>query len=153
VKPFHTLRLSTPPRVKVLEALGAVSGGRVRVLSEREAEVDASEGQRTYRVYVDLEKRVADSDDNGTVYRGYVGYPIIAFLMALKKLPYDEEIGRELAPIKWRSINERYKSYRVVESVVKEKLAKAGVSPERVDRVIRDVLEQVERLELSRAST
>jgi hypothetical protein len=81
------LRLSTPPRVKVLEALGAVSGGRVRVLSEREAEVDASEGQRTYRVYVDLEKRVADSDDNGTVYRGYVGYPIIAFLMALKKLP------------------------------------------------------------------
>jgi hypothetical protein len=52
------LRLSTPPRVKVLEALGAVSGGRVRVLSEREAEVDASEGQRTYRVYVDLEKRL-----------------------------------------------------------------------------------------------
>jgi hypothetical protein len=82
-----------------------------------------------------------------------VGYPIIAFLMALKKLPYDEEIGRELAPIKWRTINERYKSYRVVESVVKEKLAKAGVSPERVDRVIKDVLEQVERLGLSRAST
>jgi hypothetical protein len=81
------LRLSTPPRVKVLEALGAVSGGRVRVLSEREAEVDAFGGPAYLQGYVDLEKRVADSDDNGTVYRGYVGYPIIAFLMGFKETP------------------------------------------------------------------
>ena len=147
------MKLSMPPRVKVLEALGAVSGGRVRVLSDKEAEVDASEGQRTYRVYVDLEKRVTDSDDNGTVYRGYVGYPIIAFLMALKQLPYDEEIGRLLASVRWRTINERYKSYRVVESVIKEQLAKGGIPSERVDRVIKDVLEQVEKLGLSKAST
>lgn len=147
------MKLSMPPRVKVLEALGAVSGGRVRVLSEKEAEVDASEGQRTYRVYVDLEKRIADSDDNGTVYRGYVGYPIIAFLMALKQLPYDEEIGRLLASVGWRTINERYKSYRVVESVIKERLAKGGIPSERVDRVIKDVLEQVKKLGLSKAST
>jgi hypothetical protein len=34
--------LALPPRIKVLEALGAVAGGRVEVLSERERSTRAS---------------------------------------------------------------------------------------------------------------
>ncbi|MEM3176732.1 MAG: hypothetical protein QXE49_03650, partial [Nitrososphaerota archaeon] len=64
--------LSSPPRVKVLEAVGAVAGERVRVLGEAQAEVRASEGDRTYRVFLDVSRRVADSDDNGTRFRNYI---------------------------------------------------------------------------------
>ncbi len=142
------MRLANPPRIKVLEALGAVAGGRVRIISDNEAEVDASEGARTYKVSVDLEKRLANSDDNGTVYRNYVGYPIIAVLMVKKVLPYDEEVARPLADIKWRSLNEQYKSYRMVERLVKEILSSHGVNSRKVDDIIRNVLAELESLSL-----
>lgn len=148
-----TIPLQPPPRIKVLEALGAVAGGRVRLLSDKQAEVDASEGRRTYRVYVDVENHVADSDDNGTVFRNYVGYPIIAVLMAAKILPYHEEIAKPLAGVKWRSLNERYKSYRVVESLVKKKLAENGINSEKVDEAITTVLSSLEQLKLAKPST
>ncbi|MEM3808295.1 MAG: hypothetical protein QW413_06875, partial [Nitrososphaerota archaeon] len=73
--------LSLPPRIKVLEAAGAVAGGRVKIISEKEAEVRASEGERIYRVFKDSKSGVVSSDDNGTTYRNYVGYPIVAFMM------------------------------------------------------------------------
>ncbi|MDW7977728.1 MAG: hypothetical protein RMH74_02870 [Candidatus Caldarchaeum sp.] len=147
------IRLSRPPRIKVLEALGAVAGGRVTCLSDSEAVVAASEGQRAYKVFVDLDKRVAESDDNGTVYRNYVGYPIIAFLMARKVLPYFEEVGRPLATVKWRSINEKYKSYRAVEAVIKSMLSKQGVSSHKVDEIVALVLDKLDELQLSKHST
>ncbi|MEM4345610.1 MAG: hypothetical protein QXI02_01795 [Candidatus Caldarchaeum sp.] len=148
-----TVPLQSPPRVKVLEALGAVAGGRVRLLSDKQAEVDASEGRRTYRVYVDVENHVAESDDNGTVFRNYVGYPIIAVLMAAKILPYYEEIAKPLAGVRWRSLNERYKSYRVVESLVKKKLAEHGIRSDKVDEAITAVLSMLEQLKLAKPST
>ncbi|MEM2236819.1 MAG: hypothetical protein QXR26_04750 [Candidatus Caldarchaeum sp.] len=146
------LKLATPPRIKVLEALGAVAGGRVRIISDKEAEVDASEGSRTYKVYVDLENHVANCDDNGTVYRNYVGYPIIAFLMAKNLLPYDESLAKPLAGVKWRSLNERYKSYRKVEAIIKEMVSKHGVQSMRVDQVIEEVLRRLEGFGLQKPS-
>jgi len=147
---LYVVRLSTPPRIKVLEALGAVAGGRVKVISEKEAEVGASEGNRTYKVYVDLEKKQAYSDDNGTVFRNYVGYPIIAFLMVKKVLPFDEEMSKPLADVKWRTLNERYKSYKAVEELMKDSLSKHGISRKRVDEFVRDVLNKIASLELSK---
>ena len=69
-----------PPRIKVLEALGAVAGGRIEVLSEHEVRVRSSEGNRVYRVFVDLESGEVRSNENWTVNRNYVGCPTIAFL-------------------------------------------------------------------------
>ncbi|MCS7110074.1 MAG: hypothetical protein NZ956_01205 [Candidatus Caldarchaeum sp.] len=142
------VRLRTPPRVKVLEALGAVAGKRVKIVDENNCLVDASEGPRTYKVFVDLSNQMAQSDDNGTVFRDYVGYPIIAFLMASGKISYDEKIANPIASVKWRSLNERYKSYAKVESVVKNLLAKQGIKPEEVDEFVAKVLHEVETLGL-----
>jgi hypothetical protein len=130
------VELSIPPRIKFLEALGSVADGRVQVISDREASVRASEGERFYRVYVDLEGGVVDSDDNGTTYRNYIGYPILAFLMVKGVLPYDSKLGEALKGIKWHSLNERYKSYRLVESYIKKMLADKGVDSREVDALI-----------------
>ena len=111
-----------PPRIKVLEALGAIADGRVKVLGHGRAEVISSEGDRVYKVYVDVEKGLAYSDDNGTRLRGYVGYPIIALLMKMGVLTYDERLAEALKGIPWRRLNETYKRYSIVERIVKSML-------------------------------
>jgi hypothetical protein len=145
--------LALPPRIKVLEALGAVAGGRVEVLSEREARVRSSEGNRVYQVFVDVESGEVRSDDNGTVYRNYVGYPIIAFLMARGRLTYDEEVGRTLAPVKWRTLNEAYRSYRLVEKEVAKTLRSSGIEWSKVEALMEGVLRQLEGMRLWKRGT
>jgi hypothetical protein len=118
-------RLRPPPSVKVLEAAGAIGGGRVRLLES---------GPEAYRAVVrssgrDLEYKVAVSPagsrvvraystDNGTVYRGYVGYPIIAVMMLAGMLPRSEAVERALAKVNWYEVNRRFKSYAKTMSYV-----------------------------------
>lgn len=140
--------LSQPPRVKVLEALSSIADGRVKIVGDKEAIVSSSLGDRQYGVYVDVEREEAFSDDNGTKYRGYVGYPIIAFLMLKGVLPYEERIARALAGIPWKELNERYKRYAVVENIVKGLAASRGVGKQDVDGFISSVLARLSELQL-----
>ena len=141
-------RLSLPPRIKVLEALGSIADGRVRKIGENIARVTSSTGDRKYLVYVDPEKRVAYSDDNGTKYRGYIGYPIIAMLMIEGALPYDERIAKALAGIPWKKLNERFKRYAIVERIVKREALQRGVKPKEIDSFIRKVMDRLSALNL-----
>jgi len=137
-----------PPRIKILEALSAIADGRIKLLGEKDAEVVSSDGTRTYRVYVDLGRRAAYSDDNGTVYRGYVGYPIISFLMARGVLPVDERLSQALKGIPWRKLNEQYKRYDAVMELVKAQLKDRGISGDEVERYIDAVMERLKGLGL-----
>lgn len=137
-----------PPRIKVLEALGALADNRVELKSDNEAVVTSSEGDRQYRVYVDVARRLAYSDDNGTIYRGYVGYPIISLLMLKGVLPVDEQLKEALRGIPWRRLNEQYKRYEVVMELLKRELSKKGIEPSRVDKYIDLVLAELRRLGL-----
>ncbi|MCE4602905.1 MAG: hypothetical protein F7B18_06970 [Desulfurococcales archaeon] len=125
-------RLRPPPDIKVLEAAGALGDGRVHAeklgMGLVKALVSSSGGERRYLVVVKVpgDKRpttiYAYSDDNGTRYRGYVGYPIIAVLMIEGLLPRDRRLEEALAGLKWRELNERYKRY----SLTKEHALKAA---------------------------
>ncbi|MGC8544060.1 MAG: hypothetical protein ACP5NQ_08965 [Vulcanisaeta sp.] len=139
--------LRTPPRIKVLEALGAIADGRVEVLSDKEAVVKSSDGSRTYRVYVDVSRREVDSTDNGTVHRGYVGYPIISFLMIKKLLPINDKIATSLKGVPWRKLNEEYKNYaKVMEIIIKER----NLNENEVNKYIDQVLSLLRRMGLKR---
>jgi len=140
--------LRLPPRVKVLEALGAIADGRIVELREGLYRVASSEGDRWYLVYVDPEQRLAYSDDNGTRYRGYVGYPIIAVLMLQGRLPLDERIAGALRGIPWRRLNERYRRYALVEQHVKRLAAERGVEPSELDGLVSRVLQALRGLGL-----
>ncbi|WP_243675190.1 hypothetical protein [Vulcanisaeta distributa] len=140
--------LRMPPRIKVLEALGALADGRVEVINDKEAVVKSSDGTRMYKVYVDVSKREVDSTDNGTVHRGYIGYPIISFLMLKKLLPINEELMQSLKGIPWRRLNEEYRSYaRVMEVIIKDK----GLNENEVNKYIDQVLSVLRRMNLKRA--
>jgi len=140
--------LARPPRIKVLEALGSIADGRIREVEPNMAVVTSSTGERQYLVYVDPEKRVAYSDDNGTKYRGYVGYPIIALLMLKGYLPFDKRIADALAGIPWKRLNERFKRYAIVEKIVKREAAKRGVKPSEIDSYVKAVMNRLSELRL-----
>lgn len=128
--------------------MGALADGRVKAVGEREAVVTSSEGDREYKVYVDLSKQAAYSDDNGTIYKGYVGYPIISFLMLKGVLPIDERLKDALRGIPWRRLNEHYKKYEAVMEVIKRDLADRGIEPAYVDKYIDEILAELKRLGL-----
>ncbi len=146
------MRLKLPPRVKVLEALGSIADGRVRVINDSEAEVTSSTGDRVYKVLIDLKSNKVFSNDNGTYYRNYVGYPIIAFLMVKGVLPYDDKLANALKGINWRKINEIYKNYSLVENYIKDLLKSKNFSTESVDEFINEVLTKLKSLPLYKIS-
>ena len=140
---YRTLR--SPPRIKILEAAGAIGDGRVALESGPpviRAYVTGSDGTRTYRVVASLEqggRRVrAYSNDNGTRLRGYVGYPIIAVLMLAGLVPRSPKVEEALRGIPWRRLNEKYKKYSTVMEVVLEEAERRGVPR-------RDVLDYLNR--------
>ncbi|RLE80675.1 MAG: hypothetical protein DRJ51_05375 [Thermoprotei archaeon] len=134
-----------PPRIKVLEALGSIADERVKFISNNEARVTSSTGERVYTVKWDGGRAIV-SDDNGSVYRGYLGYPSIAFLMLKGVLPYNEKLARALKGIPWKRLNEKYKSYAVVERIIKSRLKKRGIDEREVDDFIGEVLEKISEL-------
>lgn len=142
-------RLRQPPRIKALEALAAVADGRVERLGDRAFIVRSSDGSRLYRVYVDPERGVAYSDDNGTRLRGYIGYPIIAALILMGLLPRDDELAEALRGIPWRRLNEELKRYALVIERVKEIVRERGVDPARVDRYMEEVSRALRRIRLA----
>ena len=125
--------LRLPPKIKVLEGAAAVADGRITVMNDNRAEVVSSDGTRKYVVYVDLKSGEACSTDNGTVYRNYIGYPIISFLMIKGVLPYSERVAKALSNINWRELNEKYRKYSIVEEEVKKIALLKGVSSGEID--------------------
>ena len=141
--------LVKPPRIKILEAIGSIGDGRVSVISEEEAVVKSSGGEREYRVIV---KKISEntfkvySNDNGTVYRGYVGYPILAFLMVKGVLPIDNEVMNALKNIPWRELNEKYKKYSIVENIVLDRAERMGVKKHIVTDYMNIIMKKLDLL-------
>ena len=142
------IKLKIPPRIKVLEALGSIADRRIIVLDEKRAKVISSEKNREYFVYLDLEKNVAFSNDNGTKLKGYIGYPIIAFLMIKKVLPFDEKIADALSQIPWKRLNEKYKNYSIVEKIVKDIAKKRGIEINLLEKLVEEVMKKISNLSL-----
>lgn len=141
-------QLRMPPRIKVLEAIGAIADNRIKKIDDKTYEVISSDGTRKYRVIIDFNTRRVYSDDNGTRLRGYVGYPIIAVLMLNGILPFNERLSKALKGIPWRKLNETYKKYAIVEKIVKELAQKNGVKSYEIDLFVENVLKRLRSLYL-----
>lgn len=134
-----------PPRIKVLEALSAIADGRIRKVGGHYVVV-SSDGSRNYVVYVDRDRGLVYSNDNGTMYRGYVGYPIISVLMMMGVLSFDKELSDGLKGIPWRELNEKYKNYSMVMEVIRGKVGEAKWPL--YEKFINKVMDELGRLNL-----
>ena len=143
-----------PPDIKVLEAAGAIGDGRItlkRMNRRITAVVRSSMGDRSYNVVVvtpqDSFNQVfyVYSNDNGTRFRGYIGYPIIAVLMLAGLLPRNPKLEEGLKGIRWKELNERYKKYNITKQYVLK--AASRVLPEHeVTEYVRTVLDSLKRM-------
>jgi hypothetical protein len=96
-----------PPRIKIYEALGAIADNRIHT-SNNEARVFSSSGNKYYTVRYDPQSQSITSNDNGSYWQGYLGYPAIAFLMQTGVLPCKQKYGDALQGIAWKDINQKY---------------------------------------------
>jgi len=99
-----------PPIAKVFEALSAVADGRVNQTGDQRAAVQSSDSTKTYTIEWNSDVTQITSNDNASYYQGYIGYPIIAVLLVLGKIPYSSQIAANLKGIPWKKLNKQHKS-------------------------------------------
>ena len=143
--------LKMPPKTKVYEALSALADGRVRIKGPNEAAVVSSGGDRTYSVRWSDDMRVISSNDNASYWQGYMGYPVVAVLLALGKVGFDAEAAKSLAGIPWRQVNDRFKrDYAKAVDFVLEELAAKGHDRAAIVREVESIYGQLAELRLER---
>ncbi len=144
--------LRVSPRIKVYEALGALGDNRVSLHKKGRVingHVVSSDGSRVYRVLVEQKSDVvfyAYSNDNGTIYRRYIGYPILSVLMYYNILPFDWSLAKILKGIKWKELNEKFKNYKAVEEYVLGKLS--DHTRHRILEYVDEVLKNIKKMRI-----
>lgn len=103
------MKWKIPPIPKIYEALGTVADNRIEVEGNT-AKVYSSSGNKFYEVRYDPEKEAIMTNDNGSYWRGYLGYPAIAFLFKINVLPYKEDLAQLLKGIHWKNLNTKFKN-------------------------------------------
>jgi hypothetical protein len=98
-----------PPTIKIYEALGAVADDRIE-LGGNSAKVYSSSRNKFYDVSYDPESSSIMTNDNGSYWKGYLGYPAIAYLLKIGVLDYKPEYGSLLKGIAWKDINQKFKN-------------------------------------------
>ena len=138
-----------PPKAKIYEALTAVADGRVKLTGGETAEVLSSDGAKTYIVEWSADLRQITSNDNASYWRGYIGYPIIAVLMALGRLDFDGTVAQVLSGIAWKQMNRRFRNDydKAVESVLLNLDVEPGLR-RRVASEVDKIFIQLEKLNL-----
>jgi len=140
-----------PPKAKIYEALTAVADGRVKLKGDETAEVLSSDGTKTYIVEWSADSRQFMSNDNASYWQGYIGYPIVAVLMALGRLDFDGRVAEALSDIAWKQMNRRFRNDydKAVESVLLNLAAEPGLRRAVVSEVD-NIFNQLETLNLER---
>jgi hypothetical protein len=143
-----------PPRLKIYEALGAIADHRVE-MSSAGAVVTSSSRHKHYEVVYNAERGAIGSNDNGSYWVGYLGYPAIAVLMLHGQLPFDASIAALVSDIQWKELNDRYEGrYDDVEQSVRERIESSdATSLPRLDRLIDAVEERLRESLPRRANT
>jgi len=139
-----------PPRIKIYEALGAIADGRVSI-SGNQGTVLSSSKSKSYAVQYDPEKNAITANDNGSYWKGYLGYPSIAFLMLKGALQYDARYAAGLKGVPWKDINTQFKNdFDKTAEHIHALLEKKGVDLQTFLRYIDGIHENIEKLSLAK---
>lgn len=140
-----------PPHAKVYEALSAVADGRVKMVSDTTAEVTSSSHTKTYTVKWNETATAMTSNDNGTYWQEYIGYPMIAVLMELGKIIYSRDMAMLVAGINWRELNKRYNNnFEHAAQSVLEDLEKQGKDRAALEHEAFTIYEQLRKLNVQK---
>lgn len=137
-----------PPKIKVYEALGAVADGRVEV-TNGEAKVVSSAGNWEYMIEYDSEAGEIMTNDNGSYWQGYLGYPAMAYLMQIGEVKFRENVAKALKGVQWKEVNTAFMNdYDKTIKYVLELAQSRGVSRGELEAEVEEILRQVKRMDL-----
>lgn len=136
-----------PPKIKVLEALGAVADGRVEINGYK-GKVTSSMKTKRYTVIYEEKRNAVFSNDNASRWQGYMGYPIIAFLMKKGLVHYDEKVAEAMKGFRWKELNEKFDDYSETRRYVKKN---CNLSEEDLEGAVDAIMRQLRNLDLKKA--
>ena len=154
------LKWAIPPRIKVLEALGAIVDGRVEFVPSQEvdlfgnqlsyvAKVFSSTKSKLYTVTWAPAKNAVMSNDNSAYWKSELSYPSIALLMLKGVLPLDKKLSIALKGISWKDINQKHSNdWAKTEEEVFLVAHRRGVDREELKAGAEKVLAEIEKLGL-----
>lgn len=139
-----------PPLIKAYEALGTVADRRI-ALDGDSWSVHSSSGNKVYIVRYDPRQNVIESNDNGSYWQGYLGYPALAVLIELGKVQANAPAVRALKGIAWKDLNVANKNdYQATLAHVEGLAEKHGVSKVDLRRVAEQVIREAMALGLEK---
>jgi hypothetical protein len=142
------------PIIKVYEALGTLADGRIKIEGEK-ASVFSSSGNKHYDVLYDAHKNAIASNDNGSFWQGYLGYPAIAYLLATGVVEFDQKLAGYLKGFAWKDINQKFKNdFAKTQNYIDAQVAERhGVDISAFHSDIQTVLDMVNGLGLERLAS
>jgi len=140
-----------PPKAKIYEALSALGDGRVTIITNTSAQVVSSAGNKTYDIEWSEDGSKITSNDNASYWQGYLGYPIVAVLMARSVISFDHAVAKQLAGIPWKDVNTKFRNNydKAVQQVLGDVELRGG-SPEAVIKEVDLIYAQLEGMGLGR---
>lgn len=143
------MKWKLPPKIKIYEALGCIADGRMTVEGNT-AKIYSSSGNKFYTVTYDPEQNAIMANDNGSYWRGYLGYPAIAFLMQSGVILFDPAFAEALKGIHWKNVNTKFKNdFDKTAEYVHSLLELKNVSLEDFLSEVDRIFDQIEKLNLS----
>ncbi len=137
------MQWKVPPKIKIYEALGCLADGRLKKV-DGEVRVYSSSGQKFYTVTFDEKKKAIMTNDNGSYWVGYLGYPAIAYLMSIDELPFNQKYAESLKGIAWKDINTKNKNdFEKTLLEVREIMKNKGVNLKEFDQFVEQVLREI----------
>lgn len=140
-----------PPKEKIYEALSAIADNRVQIIAPGSAEVISSSRDKRYSVEWSPDMTKISSNDNASYWQGYLGYPVVAVLLATGKIAFRPEIANPLAGIAWKDLNTKFKKdySKAVQSVL-ESIEVGGGNINKIKEEVESIYAQLSQLKLER---
>ena len=134
--------------IKIYEALGAIGDDRIKV-DGNTARVYSSSRSKFYEVVFDPITNAITANDNGSYWRGYLGYPIITFLLKSGRINFKPQFSRALKNIAWKDVNTKFKNdFAKTELSAREIMSSRDVDLAEFDQELARIANEIKKLDL-----
>ena len=126
----------------------------VKTLSNGDIEewqVYSSSGNKFYMVRYDKQNNAIMSNDNGSYWQGYLGYPAIAVLLITGAIKYQPKFAEALKGIKWKDLNTKFKNdYNKTIQYCHQLIRKRGYDLEEFLKEVKNIDKQIQTLKIKK---
>jgi len=98
-----------PHVARIYEALTAIAGNRIEINGNR-AKCYSITNDKVYDIQYNSVSGSIMSNDNAAFYTNCLSYPMIAYLMLINKIPYQEKLLEIFKDVCWKEVNIHFKN-------------------------------------------